>query len=103
MRIATGCIGHETNTFSSVPTSIDDFKVQRSYHVGDGIISDVQTDEHNHRWVYRKFREVGDSDCSAPMGVRNAFWCGRASTHTTHLKESSSASCETLNRLTEFF
>ncbi len=37
MRIATGCIGHETNTFSSVPTSIDDF--QRSYHVGDGIIS----------------------------------------------------------------
>ena len=37
MRIATGCIGHETNTFSSVPTSIDDF--QRSHHVGDGIIS----------------------------------------------------------------
>ena len=37
MRIATGCIGHETNTFSSVPTSIDDFK--RSYHIGDGIIS----------------------------------------------------------------
>ena len=39
MRIATGCIGHETNTFSSVPTSIDDFKVQRSYHIGEEIIS----------------------------------------------------------------
>ena len=39
MRIATGCIGHETNTFSSVPTSIDDFKIQRSYHIGDKIIS----------------------------------------------------------------
>ncbi len=25
MRIATGCIGHETNTFSSVPTRLDDF------------------------------------------------------------------------------
>ena len=37
MRIATGCIGHETNTFSSVPASIDDFK--RSYHIGDEIIS----------------------------------------------------------------
>ncbi len=37
MRIATGCIGHETNTFSSVPTSIDDFK--RSYHISDDIIS----------------------------------------------------------------
>ena len=37
MRIATGCIGHETNTFSSVPTSINDFK--RSYHIGDEIIS----------------------------------------------------------------
>lgn len=39
MRIATGCIGHETNTFSSIPTSLDDFKLQRSYHVGDEIIS----------------------------------------------------------------
>ncbi len=25
MRLATGCIGHETNTFSSVPTTIDSF------------------------------------------------------------------------------
>ena len=39
MRIATGCIGHETNTFSSVPTSLNDFKFQRSYHIGDEIIS----------------------------------------------------------------
>ena len=39
MRIATGCIGHETNTFSSIPTSLDDFKLQRSYHIGDEIIS----------------------------------------------------------------
>ena len=50
MRIATGCIGHETNTFSSVPTSINDFN--RSYHIGDKIISDVQTDEYDHRRVY---------------------------------------------------
>ena len=33
MRIATGCIGHETNTFSPVPTTIDSF----SRMVGDGI------------------------------------------------------------------
>ena len=39
MRIATGCIGHETNTFSSIPTSLDEFKLQRSYHIGDEIIS----------------------------------------------------------------
>lgn len=39
MRIATGCIGHETNTFSSIPTSLDDFKLRRSYHIGDEIIS----------------------------------------------------------------
>ncbi len=39
MHIATGCIGHETNTFSSIPTSLDDFKIQRSYHIGDEIIS----------------------------------------------------------------
>ena len=39
MRIATGCIGHETNTFSSVPTSLNEFKFQRSYHIGDEIIS----------------------------------------------------------------
>ena len=33
MRIATGCIGHETNTFSPVPTTIDSF----SRMVGDEI------------------------------------------------------------------
>ena len=33
MRIATGCIGHETNTFSPVPTTIDSF----SRMVRDGI------------------------------------------------------------------
>ena len=33
MRIATGCIGHETNSFSSVPTTIDSF----SKMVGDDI------------------------------------------------------------------
>ena len=33
MRIAVGCIGHETNTFSLVPTTIDCFK-ERQYYVG---------------------------------------------------------------------
>ena len=31
MRIAVGCIGHETNTFSPVATTIDNFK-KGSYH-----------------------------------------------------------------------
>jgi microcystin degradation protein MlrC len=38
MRIATGCIGHETNTFTPVPTTLDDFK-QFAYHTGDDLIS----------------------------------------------------------------
>ncbi len=38
MRIAVGCIGHETNTFSPVLTTIDNFK-KGSYHRGDEIIS----------------------------------------------------------------
>ena len=38
MRIAIGCIGHETNTFSPVVTTIDSFK-NGSYHRGDQIIT----------------------------------------------------------------
>ena len=38
MRIAVGCIGHETNTFSPVATTIDNFK-NGSYHHGDEIIA----------------------------------------------------------------
>ena len=38
MRIAVGCIGHETNTFSPVATTIDNFK-KGSYHRGDAIIA----------------------------------------------------------------
>ena len=38
MRIAVGCIGHETNTFSPVTTTIDNFKNGR-YLSGDEIIS----------------------------------------------------------------
>ena len=38
MRIAVGCIGHETNTFSPVTTTIDNFK-NGSYHRGDEIIA----------------------------------------------------------------
>ena len=38
MRIAVGCIGHETNTFSPVATTIDNFK-NGSYHRGDEIIA----------------------------------------------------------------
>ena len=34
MRIAVGCIGHETNTFSLVPTTIDSFK-KREYFIGE--------------------------------------------------------------------
>ena len=41
MRIAIGCIGHETNTFSPVLTTIDNFK-QGSYHRGDEIIAAFQ-------------------------------------------------------------
>ena len=37
MRIAIGCIGHETNTFSPVTTTINNFK-KGSYHRGDEII-----------------------------------------------------------------
>lgn len=37
MRIAVGCIGHETNTFSPVPTSIDNFR-KGAYYVGEEII-----------------------------------------------------------------
>ena len=37
MRIAFGCIGHETNTFSPVPTSINSFK-KGSYYMGEEII-----------------------------------------------------------------
>ena len=38
MRIATGCIGHETNTFSSVATGLDHFK-NENFHVGDEVIA----------------------------------------------------------------
>jgi microcystin degradation protein MlrC len=37
MRIAMGCIGHETNTFSPVSTTIDNFK-RGAYHVGEEIL-----------------------------------------------------------------
>ena len=37
MRIATGCIGHETNTFSPVRTTIESFK-NGAYHIGEEII-----------------------------------------------------------------
>ena len=38
MRIAVGCIGHETNTFSPVLTTIESFK-KGSYHRGEEIIA----------------------------------------------------------------
>ena len=38
MRIAIGCIGHETNTFSPVATTLDNFK-RGSYYRGDEIIT----------------------------------------------------------------
>ena len=38
MRIAVGCIGHETNTFSPVATTLDNFK-KGSYHRGDEVIT----------------------------------------------------------------
>ena len=41
MRIAIGCIGHETNTFSPVLTTIDNFN-KGSYHRGDEIIGAFQ-------------------------------------------------------------
>jgi len=37
MRIATGMLGHETNTFSKVPTTLESFE-QGSYAVGEAII-----------------------------------------------------------------
>ena len=38
MRIAVGCIGHETNTFSPVTTTLENFK-KGSYYRGDEIIA----------------------------------------------------------------
>ena len=38
MRIAVGCIGHETNTFSLIPTTIDSFK-KCKYYVGEEMFS----------------------------------------------------------------
>ena len=38
MRIATGCIGHETNTFSRIPTTLESFE-RGSYVVGDDVVS----------------------------------------------------------------
>ena len=38
MRIAVGCIGHETNTFSPVVTTLDNFK-KGSYHREDEVIT----------------------------------------------------------------
>ncbi len=38
MRIATGCIGHETNTFTSIPTTLASFK-EGAYYVGEEIIA----------------------------------------------------------------
>lgn len=38
MNIATGCIGHETNTFSAVPTTLESFKDVK-YHTGSDLIS----------------------------------------------------------------
>lgn len=38
MRIATGCIGHETNTFSPVPTTLDSFRRM----VGDEILKNFR-------------------------------------------------------------
>ena len=38
MRIATGCIGHETNTFSPIATRFDNFK-DGNFHIGDGVVA----------------------------------------------------------------
>ena len=38
MRIATGCIGHETNTFSPVATRFDNFK-DDNFHIGDEVVA----------------------------------------------------------------
>ena len=39
MRIATGCIGHETNTFSPIETGIDNF-TQGTYCLGEQVIAE---------------------------------------------------------------
>ena len=41
MRIATGCIGHETNTFSPVPTTYESFR-NGSYHADEEVIHSFQ-------------------------------------------------------------
>ena len=38
MRIATGCIGHETNTFSKVPTTLESFE-KGSYFIGNNLLT----------------------------------------------------------------
>ena len=38
MRIATGCIGHETNTFSKVPTTLESFE-KGAYFIGNNLLT----------------------------------------------------------------
>ena len=65
MRIAIGCIGHETNTFSPVATTLDNF-TKRSYHRGDEIIN-----------AFRGPRTItGGSLMSQNNSIYNLFRCG---------------------------
>ncbi len=68
MRIAVGCIGHETNTFSPVATTIDNFK-KGSYHRGDEIIAAFR----GTRTITGGFLEVAEQLNLQPVPLLWAF------------------------------
>lgn len=68
MRIAIGCIGHETNTFSPVPTTLDNFK-KGTYHRGNDIIAAFQ----GTRTITGGFLDVADQLNLQPVPLLWAF------------------------------
>ena len=62
MRIAVGCIGHETNTFSPVPTTLESF-TQGTYYVGNEMLE-----------AFRDTRTImgGGIACAEKLGMQFA-------------------------------
>ena len=53
MRVITGAIGHETSTFTTVPTTWASYREQRfGYLTGDEIIEQVSRHQHDYRWIH---------------------------------------------------
>ena len=73
MRIATGCVGHETNTFSPVPTTIDSF----SRMIGDDILKDFGNTRTITGGIIDAADELKVEACSAPLEFCYAVQKGR--------------------------